>query len=186
MSFGLSLWQPRWRWVFLFFFLTKAYDGLSKPSFSKNLRARSWIFFGLSLSQRKWSRFFLLFGANGVRRIEQTELFEKSTGKKLDVLWAEYVATQVKVGFSSFWCPRHMTDWANWVVRKIDGQEAGYSLGWICGYAGEVGFFFFLVPKVCDGLSKLSFSKNLRARSWIFFGLSLSVHKQNKVFSLRP
>ena len=40
--------------------------------------------------------FFLLFGANGVRRIDQTELFEKSTGKKLDVLWAEFVRTQTK------------------------------------------------------------------------------------------
>jgi hypothetical protein len=38
----------------------------------------------------------LSFGAQGIRQIEQTELFEKSTGKKLDVLWAEFVATQVK------------------------------------------------------------------------------------------
>ena len=27
-------------------------------------------------------------------------MFEKSTDKKLDVLWTEFVATQVKVGFS--------------------------------------------------------------------------------------
>jgi hypothetical protein len=41
--------------------------------------------------------FSLLLGSQCVDWIKPSKLFEKSTGKKLDVLWAEFVAMQVKV-----------------------------------------------------------------------------------------
>jgi hypothetical protein len=54
--------------------------------------------FGQSLSQRRRSErvFSFIFALMKCQPASKPELFEMSTGKKLDDLWAEFVATQTK------------------------------------------------------------------------------------------